>query len=493
MDEVPRAGRSTAGAGAGGGTRRRLLRAGGALGAAGGVGALLTACGQGAKPGGGDGAGLAPGRDPVTVSVWHQNWASPEAETRSRAMLTELQERLPRVRVDWQVVAWAGAGQMVARLPVAAASGDLPDTFRSHWSIHGSIIHQGWVRPLDDYWKQAGLGRKDFTPSAWDLTVSRGRSYGVPSSAYTIAFLWNRGLLAASGLPGDRPPDTFEALMEASSRVQRVVPAPAGADGASAGGGPGAIEQLGWTHRSGVPGHFPFLFGGLPYDAARERVTPDHPGIVAALEWSLALLKRQGGYQRVEQFWKEAGASPMGSGRVGFATAQPRGLEDPALRTSGLNLGLGLFPGAPGKGGARANVENTTVQTEIMPITAASKHPDETWAVLRWLFVEQAAEWGLRSLMTPNRLSALDAFYERLGAGMGVGQGALAGIDLGAYKEIARRGTRAWPTIPTANEYLTALTAAWNDVLQEKAAPEAALREVGRLQQAELEQALQRK
>ena len=98
------------------------------------------------------------------------------------------------------------------------------------------------MRPLDDYWKQAGLGRKDFTPSAWDLTVSRGRSYGVPSSAYTIAFLWNRGLLAASGVPGDRPPDTFEALMEASSRVQRVGPAgpgaSAGAEGAPARGRP---------------------------------------------------------------------------------------------------------------------------------------------------------------------------------------------------------------------------------------------------------------
>ena len=54
------------------------------------------------------GAGLASGRDPVTVSVWHQNWVSPAAETRSRGMLTELQERLPRVRVDWQVVAWTG-------------------------------------------------------------------------------------------------------------------------------------------------------------------------------------------------------------------------------------------------------------------------------------------------------------------------------------------------------------------------------------------------
>ena len=70
----------------------------------------------------------------------------------------------------------------------------------------------------------------------------------------------------------------------------------------------------------------------------------------------------------------------------------------------------------------------------------------------------------------------------------------MAGIDLGAYKEIARRGTRAWPTIPTANEYLTALTAAWNDVLQEKAAP--GRRRCGRwggCSRRELEQALQRK
>ncbi len=164
-------------------TKRALFRrTAGTLTAAGTL--ALAACGPQSGPGGtpsraGTEGPPSPNKTPVTLTVWHGARATPDTEARSQTMLRTFEAEHPHVRIDWQVVPWAGAGQMLAKLPIAAASGDLPDTFRSHWSIHGSVIHQGWVRPLDTFWKAAGAGRKDFTPSTWDLTVCIFYNYWV--------------------------------------------------------------------------------------------------------------------------------------------------------------------------------------------------------------------------------------------------------------------------------------------------------------------------
>jgi ABC-type glycerol-3-phosphate transport system substrate-binding protein len=473
-------------------TRRRVLSA-----AVGGAScSVLGACGRSAATSGtpAGSAGVPPGtpsKTPITVTVWHGGNANTE---RGHELLRVFEQAQPHVTVDWRAVEWSGATQMLQRLPIAAASGDLPDTFRGHWSNFGNVIHQQWVRPLDAYMKQAGVRAADFTPSTWALSSYRGQVYAMPSYAYTLAPLWNRDQLRRNGLPVDRLPATFDQVMETSTRVMRTgQPGEAGqavqmagaADGTGAQGAP-PVTDLGWTHRSSTPGHFVFLFGAQVYDAARERVTPEHPGVIEALHWLLQLDKRQGGYQRIEQFFAAAGATPFYTGRLAVSTLQPRSFSELSRLAPDLDFGVSFYPS---KTGSRPEVANASVQAEMLPIARASKHPDETWALLHWLHVERAAEWAWRTLNTPCLVGALDAFYEHaVTESFGSDRRLVPFLDV--YKEMSRRGTAAWPTIPTSLEYLDAFTKAWNDVLQEKTTPEVAMKDVSRIQQGALEQAL---
>jgi multiple sugar transport system substrate-binding protein len=464
-------------------TRRRVA------GAAGVAAVLGAACGRTASPAGGvsDQARGAPSKAPVTVTVWH---AANAITDQGRELLRAFEAAHPQITVDWQVVEWAGAGQMLSRLPVAAASGDLPDSFRGHWSNFGNIIHQGWVRPLDAQMRQARLTRRDFTPSTWELSSYRGQIYAMPSYAYTLAPWWNKDLLRRSGLDVERLPATFDQVMDASVRLWRNGQAGQGgaADrpGAATDGGQGpGSTTLGWSHRTSTPGHFVFLFGAQVYDAARQRVTPDHPGVIEALQWLIELDKRQGGYQRVEQVFAAGGVNPFYTGRLAVTVNQPRSFPSLAAQAPSLDLGVSLYPS---KRGSLQEVAHTSIQAEMLPITRESKHPDETWTLLKWLYVERAAEWASRTLNTPCLLGALDAFYEQVAQSFG-GDRRLVPY-LGVYKEMSRRGTAHWPTIPTTNEYLAAFTAAWHEVLQEKVTAEAAMKELARRQQLELEQAL---
>lgn len=223
---------------------------------------------------------------------------------------------------------------------------------------------------------------------------------------------------------------------------------------------------LGWSHRSSTPGHFVFLFGGQVYDATRQRVTPDHPGVIEALHRLTEIDKRQGGYERIEQFFAAPGANPFYTGRLAVAPNQRRGFPDLVKQAPTLDLGVMLYPS---KTGSLQEVAHTSIQAEMLPITRQSKQPDETWALLKWLHIDRAAEWASRTLNTPCLLSALDAFYEQAASSFGSDRRLVPYLI--TCKEIARRGTAHWPTIPTTSEYLAAFTAAWKDVLQEKVAP----------------------
>jgi ABC-type glycerol-3-phosphate transport system substrate-binding protein len=448
----------------------------------------------------------APAKALVTLTAWYSAWSTPEVNARSLEFLKQFQQLHPHITVDWQGVEWAGAGAMLAKLPVAAASGYMPDTFRSHWSIHGSVVHQGWVRPLDEQMKAAKLARADFTPSTWDIASYRGRIYGVPNDAYAYAPWWNKDVFAKSGLDPEKPPTTFDELLDVSVRVHRAGAAdaaggPSGPGGAS-GGGQGEIGQLGWNYKMTAPGHFAFLFGGNVYDKEKEHVTPDDPGVVEALSWLLALTKRQGGHAAVEKFWEGRGSTltgtyPFYTGHMAFMTAGTGNYQYLQKFAPDARFGVMLYPGkraqaVGGAGGAQEaqrNVENTTVQTEILPISQASKHPDETWAFLKWLLVDQAAEWAWRSVSTPCLIRAIDPFYEKLAANV-VGKDSPLTKYFDVFKEVSRRGSRHWPTIPRSSEYLQGFTAAWNCVLQEKASPEAAMKELARTEQAELDRLL---
>ena len=449
---------------------------------AGGSAAFAAACGPVNR--GADSRESAAAKGPVTITAWHAARATPDLTTRSAEMLKRFEEESRYVKVNWQVVQWSGALAMLARLPIAAAAGDLPDTFRSHWSIHGSVINQGWLRPTDTYMKEARLGRQHFTPSAWDLTTWRGQGYGMPTSAYPIAIAWNKDLFEGSGLQRERPPSTMDELLDYSVRLQRAETGSAPAREAGATSGGPEIGRIGWTHKTAGVGQFVFMFGAQVWDAAKERVTPDHPGAVEALTWSLNLLKRQGGWTKVEDFWKAKAPNPFFGGASAFTTATPRSGDELAAAAPNLRYGVALFPG---KRGARQDLENTVVQAEVMPITQTSKNPDETWQLLRWLFVQNGAEWGAASLMTPCLISAMDPFLEKIGASSRTN--ALSPY-VEVFRDISRRGSRYWPTMPRTSEYLDGFTQAWNNVLQEKATPEAALRELARTEQLALEQVI---
>ena len=137
---------------------------------------------------------LAPEEIDGRVVLWH-SWAGADGDALA-TILSEFQERYPKLTVDTLFVAYDELPQTYAD---AVAAGGGPDlVFAPNWWLR-DLVDADAVLPLDEWVDPLLLQR--FWPAALDSLRVDGRLYGLPVNVDLVALYVNQGLIAPQAIP----------------------------------------------------------------------------------------------------------------------------------------------------------------------------------------------------------------------------------------------------------------------------------------------------
>ncbi|MDO8587217.1 MAG: extracellular solute-binding protein [Armatimonadota bacterium] len=144
-----------------------------------------------------------------------------------RAVMNRFLKLHPNVRLR------AGAGlrlpgvQTMDMVPLMQIAGDIsPDVIYVNFRFSDTYIQKGFLKPLDKY--IAKMDPKDLArrvpPAVKQVAYRLGPDgkmhwYALPTSRLVIALIYRRDLFARAGLDPDKPPRTWEELMEYSKKL----------------------------------------------------------------------------------------------------------------------------------------------------------------------------------------------------------------------------------------------------------------------------------
>jgi multiple sugar transport system substrate-binding protein len=144
------------------------------------------------------------------VIWWTPNWG--------QARATELGRRFeaanPGVTVRIEITVPDG---LPTRIQTALRSGSPPDVIDAQ---HGWVVpyaQAGLLLPLDD----ALESRHDYSPGSLDYDTWNGKLWGLPYRIETHAVIYNKGMFRDAGLDPERPPETWDELVETARTLTK--------------------------------------------------------------------------------------------------------------------------------------------------------------------------------------------------------------------------------------------------------------------------------
>lgn len=217
---------------------------------------------KGGEAGGTDNGSSA---DAAELSFWY-GWTGPEGEAMEK-LIAKWNAANPGIQVK-------GLSQSDYQKQLTAITGGNPPDIASQfgqnvapWGLRGAMM------PLDDYIAKDGVDLQDFVPAALSTSQYEGKTYAIPMAMHVSMLFYNKDILAEAGF--DCPPATIGELKEYIKALSIVE------DG-------GRLQRLGlWPGMDAYT--FAYAYSGSFYDAEAKQVTPDHPGVKAAIELSKSI------------------------------------------------------------------------------------------------------------------------------------------------------------------------------------------------------------
>jgi multiple sugar transport system substrate-binding protein len=187
--------------------KKRLTTALGALAA---FSLLLTACAPTDDSGNSGGGESTPG-EPVTLAYW--DFLDPSQDNpRANALrenIAAFEEANPDINIDLSVVS---LGDMISRLPQAAAAGQAPDVFKMFTPQVPQMAAAGAYSPLPE----AALEVDDWLRPADTLAGPDGAQVAVPYEYRTCALYYNQKILDEIGAT---VPTTYDEVIDVAGKA----------------------------------------------------------------------------------------------------------------------------------------------------------------------------------------------------------------------------------------------------------------------------------
>ena len=106
---------------------------------------------------------------------------------------------------------------MQVKMLASAVTHQLPDVAQVQLEFMEPYIYNGIIDPINKYIPETE--REDIIPQFWDLVTRDGEIYGVPFCISTQVFFYNEDAFKMAGLDPNRPPDTWEEMIEMSKKL----------------------------------------------------------------------------------------------------------------------------------------------------------------------------------------------------------------------------------------------------------------------------------
>lgn len=397
--------------------------------------------------------------EPIRIVYWWGNDYEPALQF-TNDVIARFSKAYPNVTIE------PVAGQDCDAFITAAAAGTPPDLFHTWDCVErmGAWARRNVIIPLDDYIAKSKFPLDDYAPGIMDTCRMDGKIWGMVDSA-GVFLLWTRPLYFSEiGKPTDALPQDTDEMWQWAKDLTKT-----SADG--------AIERLGMRLPNWLWEYFAWIanFGGEIWDVNAEQPTPDHPGVLAALNDLVAQVKQYGADNLLR--W----SSGLGAGE---GAQNPWLAGNAVMQISGDWTGQSIFDffpdwkygeqynaAAPPPAPASKRAGESAIAWWSWPwvIPSGTKYPDWSWEVLRYyLSAEYQIAVRAKFKEMPVRKSMIND--ERLGHPW-----------MKAAREIIngqRKLTTMMPMNPVAAEYSNLLGEAIDGVLRLNRTPEEAMAQV---------------
>jgi len=219
----------------------------------------------------------------IVLTVW--GLASGEETRGLDAQIKAFEQRFPHIQVR-NLQLGAGSGMNAQKLLTSIAGDVPPDLVRQDRFTIGDWASRRTFLPLDDLLTDPKLNdpadpwhirEADYYPACWTEAVYQGKVYAIPDSTDDRLLYWNKDLFREAGLDPERPPRTWEELLDYSRRLTKYRP-------------DGSFAQIGFIPV--VPQHSNSWFYLYSWQNGGEFMSPDgrrctlnNPESLEALKW----------------------------------------------------------------------------------------------------------------------------------------------------------------------------------------------------------------
>jgi len=281
--------------------------------------------------------------------------------------------------------------EIPTKLATAIAGGEPPDAARLGGPVMNSLfINKGHAAALDDW--DPKIGTYDWIPAVQRAVTRQGKMYAMPVNSGCQAFLYNKDLYEASGLDPEKPPTTFDQLMEFAIKIAKpseqiwghyVLTAPNSQTGGD------WFESMLWA------------FGAKVVSEDGKKVIANSPEGVAALQWYYDLVQKHK-VMPVKQVTETINLNDFLTGKVGSIFAFPSVVA--RVAKAKFRAGAARRPAGP-----RGQV--VPVGFGTIMVYAKGKNKEAGWEFAKFIGLnpENAAFWNISFGQLPARYSYRDA------------------------------------------------------------------------------------
>ena len=306
------------------------------------------------------------------------------------AQVAEFMRRNPDIEVSLLSM---GAGAMNPQKLMTSIVGRVPpDVVHQDRFTIGDWASRDAFMPLDDFLaKETGadaVRRANYYPAAWEEAVYKGKSYAIPTGIDDRLLFYNRKVFREAGLDPDKPPRTWEELLDYSKKLTKY-----NADG--------TYERIGFIPNYGNSWLYLYAWqnGGEFMSPDRTQCTLAAPENVGALDYMVKVYDALGGIDKVNIFqsgFQTNEQDPFYLGKVAMVTTGSWVLNGVARYAPGLDFAVAPPPvpaeRLKGKGRFAGKPPYITwIGGFSFAIPAGARHPNEAWRFVRFMSSVEAA------------------------------------------------------------------------------------------------------
>jgi multiple sugar transport system substrate-binding protein len=149
----------------------------------------------------------------VTIQFTHMTWLEAGQKSLDEA-IAAFEAANPNIKIEQTVVSW---GEAHSHFVTALAAGVAPDIQMLGGSWPATFYEMGALRAGDEY--LPADFRERFLPAALNSVVFDGKIYGIPWEGATWGFFYRKDLFEAAGLDPNKPPATWNELVEFAKKL----------------------------------------------------------------------------------------------------------------------------------------------------------------------------------------------------------------------------------------------------------------------------------